>query len=276
MRVIQISDTHLSRGKAHFVDNWAPLARWIAALRPDLVIHTGDVTVDGADIDDDLAYAAGLMAGLDRRLRALPGNHDIGEAGHHRQPVTEARIERWRTRFGEDRWLEDAPGWRLVGLDAMILGSGTAAEAEQAAWLEQAMAEGAGRRIAWFLHKPLFLDNPAEGDTGYWSVKPQPRARLLELVERFRVVLVASGHLHKAHDFEFGHTRYLWGPASSFLVGGFQPAMPGEKRLGAVLYEFDETGFAAEIREVPGLIRHWLDDVAEEVYPRRPDPPSPG
>ena len=52
MRIIQISDTHLSPGKAHFADNWPPLARWIAEQRPDLVIHTGDVTVDGADVDE--------------------------------------------------------------------------------------------------------------------------------------------------------------------------------------------------------------------------------
>jgi len=46
MLIIQISDTHLSPVKPHFADNWAPLAAWIAAERPDLVIHTGDVTVD--------------------------------------------------------------------------------------------------------------------------------------------------------------------------------------------------------------------------------------
>jgi 3',5'-cyclic AMP phosphodiesterase CpdA len=276
MRVIQISDTHLSRGKAHFADNWAPLVQWIAAHRPDLVIHTGDVTVDGAEVDDDLVYAADLMSGLGVRVRALPGNHDVGEAGHPRQPVNAERLARWQARFGEDRWVEDLAGWRLIGLDAMILGSGGAEEAAQAAWLESAMSDCAGRRIAWFLHKPLFLDSPGEGDTGYWSVKPQPRARLLALLRRHRVALVASGHLHKAHDLRLDHTRYLWGPASSFLVGGFQPAMPGEKRLGAVLYEFGETGFAAEICEVPGLTRHWLDDVAEEVYPRRPDPTPTG
>ena len=63
MRLIQISDTHLSRSKPHFADNWPPLAEWIAAQRPDLVIHTGDVTVDGADVEDDLAYSAQLMNG---------------------------------------------------------------------------------------------------------------------------------------------------------------------------------------------------------------------
>ena len=62
MLIIQISDTHLSPVKPHFADNWAPLAAWIAAERPDLVIHTGDVTVDGADVEEDLRYAVELMS----------------------------------------------------------------------------------------------------------------------------------------------------------------------------------------------------------------------
>jgi 3',5'-cyclic AMP phosphodiesterase CpdA len=276
VRIIQISDTHLSRGKAHFTDNWAPLARWIEAERPDLVIHTGDVTVDGAAIDDDLAFAADLLEGLGVRSLALPGNHDVGETGPHHQPVSDERLARWRARFGADWWVDEVAGWRLIGLDAQLLGSGSAAEAAQMAWLEATMAKSAGRQIAWFLHKPLFIDSPAEGDTGYWSVKPLPRARLLTLVDRYRVALVASGHLHKARDFRLGPTRYLWAPASSFLVGAMQPALPGEKRLGAVFYEFAESGYSAGICEVPGLVEHWLDDVLDEVYPRRPDPAPAG
>ena len=42
MRIVQISDTHLSPDKPHFVRNWAPLAAWIADQHPNLVIHTGD------------------------------------------------------------------------------------------------------------------------------------------------------------------------------------------------------------------------------------------
>ena len=37
------------------------------------------------------------------------------------------------------------------------------------------MESAEGRQIAWFLHRPLFLDSPDEADTGYWSVKPEPR-----------------------------------------------------------------------------------------------------
>ena len=103
-----------------------------------------------------------------------------------------------------------------------------------------------------------FLRISAEGDTGYWSVKPQPRGALLALVRRHRVALVASGHLHKARDFALEGTRYIWSPASSCLVGAPQPEMPGEKRLGAVVYELDNATLTARIAEVRGLTQHWF------------------
>ena len=267
MRIIQISDTHLSPGKRHFADNWAPLARWIAEQRPDLVIHTGDVTVDGADVEDDMKHAAELMHGLGVGFRAVPGNHDVGDAGHRHQPVNEERLLRWRTHFGPDRWLDDVEDYRMIGLDALLLGSGEREEAAQFDWLETVMNDAKGRPVAWFLHRPLFLDGPDEGDTGYWSVKPQPRARLLALMARHSVALVASGHLHKARDFRQNRTRYVWAPASSFLVGEMAPPMPGKKQLGAVLYAVEGGALEADIVEVPGLLTHWIDDVADEVYP---------
>ena len=275
MRIIQISDTHLSCNKAHFADNWGPLADWIAKAAPDLVIHTGDVTVDGAGVEDDLAHGAAQLNSLGVRWRAVPGNHDVGDAGHARQPVTSGRLAAWRRHFGPDKWVEDvgagAEGWRLVGIDAMLIASGEPEEAEQEEWLEDAMRSAAGRRIGWFLHRPLFLNSPDEADTGYWSVKPAPRARLMALARRHRVALVASGHLHRAHDFRLDGARYVWSPASSFLVGPrVAPPMPGGLRLGAVLYELDGDRLSGQIADVPGLASHWIDDVIDEVYPRPP------
>ena len=102
-------------------------------------------------------------------------------------------------------------------------------------------------------------------------MKPQPRARLIELVQRYSVTLVASGHLHKSHRMTHQGTCYVWAPASSFLVGPeIQPPMAGEKRLDAVIYQLNGAALEAKITEVPGLLLHWIDDVIDEVYPRTP------
>ena len=53
--------------------------------------------------------------------------------------------------------------------------------------------------------------------------------------------------------------------------------MPGEKRLGAVLYEVHGAALEASIVDVPRLSAYWIDDVIDEVYPRPPaDNPANG
>ena len=261
-RVLQISDTHLSQTKPHFAPNWAPLRDWILRQNADLVIHTGDLTVDGADHEEDMREGAELMRSLGTPFLAVPGNHDVGEAGNPHQPVNAERLDRWRRHFGDDWWSRDLENWRLIGLDSMIFGTAGEEEARQFEWLRQALSTAGQRSIAWFTHRPLFIENPNEGDTGYWSVKPEPRARLLELVDRYDVALIASGHLHKWRNALIDGSGFLVGPDN-------QPDMPGEKRLGAVIYEFRGSEVSIAAANVPGLTTLWIDDVLHEVYPPR-------
>jgi hypothetical protein len=151
----------------------------------------------------------------------------------------------------------------------MLFGSGLGREVEQEAWAAAAMGSAGGRRIGWFMHQPLFLEYPDEADTGYWSVKPAARARLMRLLREYKVELVATGHLHKAHDVSLEGTRYVWCPPSSFVVGeAMQPEMPGSKQLGAVSYVFDEAGVEVSTAFLDQLTTQWIDDVVHEVYPR--------
>lgn len=89
-------------------------------------------------------------------------------------------------------------------------------------------------------------------------------------MRRYSVGPVASGYLHRAHDFWHDGTRYMWAPASAFLVGPGMgaPPMPGESRLGAIRYLVDGAALAAEIIDVPGLVPHFIDEVVDEVYPQ--------
>lgn len=267
-RIVQISDTHLGRSKSHFAGNWDPLADWIAAQQPDLIIHTGDVTVDGADDDDDLVFCAAKLAELPAPALVVPGNHDVGEPEHPRQPVNERRLKRWRTHFGPDRWVHDLENWRLIGFNSMLLGSGLTEEEEQFAWLEETLASAEGRSIGWFLHQPLFISSYGDGDNGYWSVKETPRVRLGKLSEKYDVALIASGHLHRSHEQLHDRTLHVWCPSSAFTVGPeLQPEFGGTQDLGAVVHEFRDDEVRSARTVIAGLEKLWIDDVIHEVYP---------
>ncbi len=267
MKLLQITDTHLSPAKAQFNDNWEPLARWIAEIAPDLVVHTGDLSIDGADHEADLAFAIDLIRRLPVPVLCLPGNHDVGHLPGTAQPVDAVRLQRWRRLVGPDRWAEDHGDWRLVGIDSLLCGSGSGEEADQLAWLSRSLDERRGRRVALFSHQPLFVDDPEEGDTGYWGIPPGPRRALRDLLARHDVALFASGHLHVAAEGRLDRTAIVWAPASSFMVGPMDRDMPGRRMLGAVIHGLD-TDVTSEIVAVPGLRPHLLDDVVEEVYPR--------
>lgn len=269
-RIIQISDTHFSRNTPHFAVNLRPLQEWMRAQHADLVIHTGDATVNGADSDDDMRDVARMMQSLGAPVLAVPGNHDVGEAGNPYQPVNDERLQRWRQYFGPDWWSRDVEGWRLIGIDSMLFGSGHPDEMRQMQWLEELTADAGPRRVAWFTHRPMFIEHPGEGDRGYWSVKGRSRSALLGLIGAHHVALVATGHLHKWRDVTIDGCRYIWGPSAGFLVGPKeQPVeLPGEKWLGAAVYELRGTDISVRHAPIPGLTELWIDDVVHEVYPR--------
>ncbi|MBZ9994426.1 metallophosphoesterase family protein [Mesorhizobium sp. BH1-1-4] len=266
MKIVQITDTHFSPTKPHFNGNWQPLAAWIEQSGADLVVHTGDLSVDGADKDDDISFCMDLMREISVPMLLVPGNHDVGHLPGSLQPVNAERLERWRRLVGPDYWMEDAGNWRFIGLDSLLMGFDDAEDESQFEWLRAALESRSGRRIAIFAHKPLFIDEPGEGDTGYWSIRPAQRRRLYDLIADHDVALFASGHLHRAWQGKYRNTSLVWGPSAAFVVGDMERDMPGERLLGAVVHEFGDT-VTSEIVAIPGMTVHVLDDVVEEVYP---------
>ena len=266
MRVIQISDTHLSLRHRHFAANNAAVACWLAAERPDLVINTGDLSMDGARDAADHAYAAGWHAALALPLLSVPGNHDVGDLPDiaPTQPVNAARIAEWSALFGPGTWTHDLPGWRLIGLNAMLTGSGLPEEAAQEAWLAEAVATDA--RIGVFLHKPLLIDAADEPQRGYWNVQPAPRARLLAILARGRLVFVSSGHLHISRRLLLDAVDHLWCPSTAFVCGPFQEDLGGARHPGAIEHLFTKDGVTSRILRPEGLETLLIDAVGKEIY----------
>lgn len=262
--IAHVTDTHLSSARPYFTDNFAALAEHLKTARPDLVVNTGDAALNGGDerADLDAALAAHRAMGLD--WLALPGNHDIGDNQETatKQPVNAERRQRWLDSFGQDFWRRHIPGWRLLGINSLLLGSDLAAAAGQEAFVAQAVRDLGGLRLALFLHKPLCLDAMSETEVSGASVNPEPRRRLLAALGDVRPALVCSGHLHEYRERDIDGMRHVWGPAVAFVVPEwFIANHGGERVIGYVRLELAADGaFTAALVRPDGLRAHDLGD----------------
>ena len=265
----QISDTHLGAGTPLFRANFGRVAGALHDLRPDVLVHTGDVSLDGADQEADLTYAAAAHARLPGPVLAVPGNHD---AGDHpglapQQPVDDARLDRFRRHLARDRWVQDRDGWRLLGLNSQVMDAHPEAEA-QAAMIAEALDTLGDRRLAVFIHKPFFAADPDEARFDYWSVPPAARGPIRPVMAHPALRLVASGHLHLHREQQRGAVRYVWAPSTAFVVDpSEQPNLPGDRPCGFLVHEFGEDAVTTRLVVPDGMERPFIHDVRDEAYP---------
>ena len=275
-RIVVLSDIHLSPTHGFFWENWCVAREFTDAAKADAVIVNGDLAINGPDSDAEIAFAATALGNLPTRVMALPGNHDVGDEppGQDPEQIIDAdRLARWDRSFASDRWALDAGGWRLVGVNAQLFGSGLAREDAQDQWLDEQLST-AGRPTALFLHKPLFLEGPTDDVVSPACMVPSARTRLLDKFNRSDVRLIVSGHLHQHRDRTFGEQRHLWVPAVAFA--GAQ-AHGGDDRCGITVLDFSQDSVEVTIERPRGLISHDLAAIkGHGRYPFLRDmPPCP-
>lgn len=265
VRVAQVSDTHLSPRVPAFSANAERLAGWLRGVRPDLVVNTGDLSLNGADEAADLRLARTWHDGLGLDWAAVPGNHDVGDDPGTKQPANLARLARWRTEIGPDRFVRDIPGWRLIDLDSQITASGLPEASAQEVWLADALEGAAGRSVAIFLHKPLYEEHAGEAGATYWCVQPFARRRLLAILAARPPSFIASGHIHQWRDRgAVDGMHQVWGPSAAFVVGDPWQRCVGEKVLGYVEHHLHPDGtFRSTLVRVPGLVPHDIGTMPE-------------
>ena len=256
-RIIVLSDIHLSPTHGFFWENWRVAREFAEAMKGDAVIVNGDLAINGPDSDAEIAFAATALAKLRTRVLALPGNHDVGDEPPGQDPdqiINADRLARWDKSFAADRWVLDAGGWRLLGVNAQLFGSGLAREHAQNQWLDEQLRT-AERPVALFLHKPLFVDHPGDDVVSPACMAPSVRARLLDKLNPFDVRLIVSGHLHEHLDRMFGGRRHLWAPAVAFAA---PQSHGGDGRCGLMIVDFSQDGVEVTIERPRGLISHDL------------------
>jgi 3',5'-cyclic AMP phosphodiesterase CpdA len=243
-RVLVVSDTHLSPKTPDAGANWSAIVEHVAVTGPDLVLHLGDLALDGPHGDGDLEYARAQLDRLSVPWLALPGNHDIGD---NPTPVTPTEavvkadgLQRWIDLIGRDRWSVEIGGWRLVAVNAQLFGTGLPAEQDQWAWLEAELLEdAAGPPVAFLTHKPLQAADEAElaASPPYRFVPIETQRRLAGLLDQVRLGLVLSGHVHQYRVLLHQGIPHVWAPTTWAVLSDESQTRYGDKRCGAVALE---------------------------------------
>jgi 3',5'-cyclic AMP phosphodiesterase CpdA len=258
LRIIVLSDLHLSPTHGFFWQNWCVARDFANAARVEAVIVNGDLTINGAVDDTEVAFAAAALKRLRAPLLALPGNHDVGDEPPGQDPaqiINVERLARWDRVFTIDRWAREAGNWILIGLNAQLFGSELERELEQSRWLDRQLMAAGRRPIALFLHKPLFVEHPGEDQATASCIVPAARAGLLARLGHGNVQLVVSGHLHEHRERISDGTRHVWAPAVAFAA---PKPHGGDGTCGLITIQFSADAFEIMVEKPAGLVSHDL------------------
>ncbi len=271
--VIFVSDTHLSPDAPEAQQNWAAVIRYVTTAAPDLVVHLGDLSLDGARNPADLDHARRQLEMLPVPWTAVPGNHDIGDnprpGGPESLAITDARRQRWLKVVGADYWSLAIADWTLLAVNSQLAGSGLAAEASQWSWLEgQLRRASAGQRIALLAHKPLTASAAELGAAPphrFWPAAS--RDRLRQLFAARPPGLFISGHVHQSRELRLDRTSHVWVPTTWAVLPDHAQPVFGAKRCGVLSLAFG-AGLAPEPKfcEPDGVRQLTLTADIEDPY----------
>ena len=191
---LQISDTHIGFNKEANPDVVGTLARTIALVndmpkKPDLVIHTGDITHLSKASEFDTA--AQLLSQINvTELHTTPGEHDVADAA-----VTEYFNRYGKASDNRGYYSFDHHGVHFVSLINVLNfkpnGLGNLGQ-EQLEWLEKDLkGRSASTPIVVFAHMPMWTVYAPWG----WGTGDADQA--MSYLKRFGSVTVLNGHIHQ-------------------------------------------------------------------------------
>jgi predicted MPP superfamily phosphohydrolase len=211
---VQISDSHIGFGKDPNKDVVGTLRIAVDRInalpkRPDLLIHTGDLThlAEPAEFD---TVAEILKSVKTERSVYVPGEHDIGTDG------PKLYLDRYGKDARGDGWHSfDHKGVHFIGLVNVINHGEASGLGElgrpQLEWLEDDVKGLADDTpIVVFAHVPLWTVYEKWG----WGTKDSGAA--LAYLKRFGSVTVLNGHIHQALQKTEGNVTFHTACSTAF------------------------------------------------------------
>jgi 3',5'-cyclic AMP phosphodiesterase CpdA len=282
LSILQVSDSHLSETHAWFWLNWPVFLGEVGRRAPTFVLHTGDVSFNGPDRPADLTFARRCLDAIEAPWGAIAGNHDVGEAPvacRLDQPVNDARLSAWRAAFGPSWWVRDLDKGdarlRIIALDTALMGSEHADEAEQDAFLADALAARDGRPVLLALHMPPFGDDPEDTRITTHCVPPEPRKRLLQHCLQGGVAAIAAGHIHRYSVADWHGIAVVTAPPTAFVNLPKPPVLSPRRRAGYLEWTVADGALTHRLIEPPHFLTldasSWTDATATSTnLPERP------
>jgi hypothetical protein len=226
---VQLSDSHVGFNKPANPDAAATYREAVAKViampvKPDFIIHTGDITQLSKDQEfddaDQIVNAAGLT------VFHVPGEHDMLDEG-----AGKAYLDRYGKGTKGAGWYSfDHHGVHFVALINVVNlkpgGMGSLGP-DQLAWLEKDLAgRSSSTPIVVFAHMPLW--------TVYadWGWGTDDAAQALTYLKRFGSVTVLNGHIHQITQKVEGNIAFHTARSTAFPqpVGGQGPS-PGPLKV---------------------------------------------
>jgi 3',5'-cyclic AMP phosphodiesterase CpdA len=226
---LQISDSHVGFNKPANPDaaaTYREAVNKIVAMpvKPDFIIHTGDITQLSKDQEFDDAEQIIKQTGL--TVFHVPGEHDMLDEG-----AGKAYLDRFGKGTKGAGWYSfDHKGVHFVALINVVnlkAGGMGSLGADQLAWLEKDLAgRPSSQPIVVFAHIPLW--------TVYadWGWGTDDAAQALSYLKRFGSVTVLNGHIHQITQKVEGNIAFHTARSTAFPqpVGGQGPS-PGPLKV---------------------------------------------
>jgi 3',5'-cyclic-AMP phosphodiesterase len=240
---VQISDSHIGFNKEANPDVVGTLKQAVAKIKalpkkPDLIIHTGDLSHLSEPEEFDTLSEVLKDTGVSD-IFYVPGEHDV---------ISDNGVQ-YRERFGKgsqgNGWYSmDHKGVHFVGLVNVVgipegglgvLGS------DQLTWLEKDLSGlSASTPIVVFAHVPLWEVYPQ------WGWGTNDGAQALSLMKKFGSVAVLNGHIHQVVQKVEGNMSFHTAMSTAFP----QPAPGTAPKAGPMKVPADKLKTVLGIREV--------------------------
>ena len=188
-------------------------------INPDFVVICGDM-VHNSDSDEQFQELIRISRLLneDIKLYWVAGNHDVGDK------PTRAGLAQYKEQFGEYNYSFQEENCYFIVLNSSICYDPGSVPDEWdilISFLEKELQIAASvqqRHKIIFMHHPLYLNDPNEGDN-YFVIPSARRAKIIDLITEYDVSAVFTGHLHRNNYKKIGNTELVsTGPVGFPLV----------------------------------------------------------